>query len=153
MNTDLIQLVCLPVVGHKCNTRPKKTVNLHLEWYLLWWLCTSFWKSYFTQGKVEKQSTINDHYSSFLYLRPVPTLKVTGLPLITMYILFHTDMISHLKVWILETRILKYLQLTMPLNMQNPIARMRYAANIKSIGRLRSPFFWISWTTCNTECV
>lgn len=32
----------------------------------------------------------------------------------------------------------------MPLNMQNPVARMRYAANIKSIGRLKSPFFWTS---------
>lgn len=29
----------------------------------------------------------------------------------------------------------------MPLNMQNPAARMRYAANIKSTGRLKSPFF------------
>lgn len=112
-HTDLIQLVCLHVLGHKCNTRPKKTVlghvAPHLEWYLLWWLCTSAWKSYFTQGKVEKQSTTNDHYLSFLYLKPIPTLKVTGLPLITMYILFHTDaVISNLKVWILETRILEY---------------------------------------------
>lgn len=47
-------------------------------------------------------------------------------------------------------KLLKYIQLTMPLNMQKPVARMRYAANIKSIGLLKSPFFCTSWTTCNT---
>lgn len=107
-----------------------------------------FEKTCCTQHKMEKQST-NSYHIKFilLYLRPVWTQMLRDFPWPQCKCFFIQTQ-SSTENWL---KLLKYIQLTMPLNMQKPVARMRYAANIRSIGRLRSPFFCTSWTTCNTE--